>query len=287
MSNTKLAIVIGHNDEAQGAVRGDTGETEYSFNGRIALLMEEYARVKYPDLETRVFRRVPMGSYSREINRVYDEVDAWGAHLSMELHFNGAASEAATGSETLTSGTPASMAAAMAVQQEVVNALDLRDRGVKTRREGRGAGALMSGRAPAILVEPFFGSSPKGQKATDEDHEEKALAMAYIIGAARALKVMPRQDIAESRTMKTAGQAEGLATVGQWGAGAGLLGYFTDASGLMEVSDTVRNIGFSDYLPHIIVGGLVLAFVVPTVMKAMQRWIKEYRAEDHARYNGS
>lgn len=287
MGNKKLAIVIGHNSQSQGAVRKDTGETEYSFNNRIAMWMEEFARKMYPDLEIAVFRRQPLGSYTREINRVYDQTDAWGAHLTMELHFNSSGDTRATGTETLTSGTPASMAAAVAVNEEVVAALGLRDRGVKTRRSGRGSQSLISGRAPAILVEPYFGSSPKGLEATDEDHEEQALAMAYIRGAAKALSVMPRQDLSGSRTKKTANQAKTVSKVGQAGATAGILAYLGDASGVMEAADVVERVGLAGWLPYIAIGGMVIALLVLFVIPAMAEWIKQYREEDHEKYNGS
>ena len=287
MINKKLAIVIGHNSTSQGAVRADTGETEYIFNSRIAALMEEYARVKYPDMEVAIFRRQPMGSYSREINRVYGQTDAWGAHLTMELHFNSAASANATGSETLTSGTPASMAAAVAVNDEVVATLGLRDRGVKTRREGRGSQSLISGRAPAILTEPFFGSSAKGQKATDETHEEKALAMAYIRGAAKALNVMPRQDISGSRIMRDAGRAKTTAKLGQAGGGIGLTALLAEQTGIMQAADVVDRVGLTEWLPYIAVGGVVIAFVALWVVPTIADGIKKSRKEDHERYNGS
>lgn len=286
MPNKKLAVVIGHNSQSQGAVRPDTGETEYVFNSRIALWMEELARKMYPDMEIRTFRRQPMGSYRREINRVYDQTDAWGAHLTMELHFNSAASAAATGTETLTSGTPASMAAAVAVNDEVVAALGLRDRGVKTRREGRGSQSLISGRAPAILVEPFFGSSNKGQQATDEEHEERALALAYVKGAAQALQVMPRQDLSQSRTKRTADQAKTTAKFGQAGIGAAIVAYISDTTGIMEAADAVERVGLADWLPYIAVGGMAVALLVLFIIPAMADWIKSYREEDHERYNG-
>jgi N-acetylmuramoyl-L-alanine amidase len=38
----------------------------------------------------------------------------------------------------------------------------------------------MCGRAPAVLIEPFFGSSPQGQAKTDEEHEQRALARSIL-----------------------------------------------------------------------------------------------------------
>lgn len=287
MTNRKLAIVVGHNSQSQGAVRRDNQESEYMFNSRIASLMEEYARIKYPDLDIRTFFRQPLGSYTKEIRRVYDQTDAWGAHLTMELHFNASASPGASGTETLTSGTPASMAAAVAVNDEVVRALGLRDRGVKTRSEGRGSASLISGRAPAILTEPFFGSSTKGLTATDEATEEKALAMAYIRGAAEALDVMPRQDLAESRTLKEADRAKTTAKVGQAATGTTLTAFLADKSGVMDAIDVADRAGLQEWLPYIIAGGAALAFLAFWILPAIADQIKDFREEDHKRYNGS
>ncbi|MCB1368096.1 MAG: N-acetylmuramoyl-L-alanine amidase [Rhodobacteraceae bacterium] len=136
----RLAIVVGHNSEKQGAVRGDTGETEFVWNSDMAKMIEGEAQA-YPDLEVKTFYRQPGLGYTREIRRVYEETDRWGANATVELHFNSSASPNASGAETLTSGTPASMALAVSVNQEMVAALGLKDRGVKTRSASDRGGA--------------------------------------------------------------------------------------------------------------------------------------------------
>ncbi len=182
----KLAIVVGHNVRAQGAVRADTGETEYSWNGRLADIIEARS-VRIPQIEVRTFFREDLRSYRKELHDVYGRTDRWGADATCELHFNGAATQSATGTETLTSGSARSIRFAQAVQDKMLDALGLRDRGLKTvSREGRGGRSLHTGRAPAILVEPFFGSSPKGLAATDEAHEMVRLADAILRGAETA-----------------------------------------------------------------------------------------------------
>ncbi|WP_243612920.1 N-acetylmuramoyl-L-alanine amidase family protein [Shimia aestuarii] len=181
----KLAIVVGHNARAQGAVRPDTGVTEWSWNKGLAEIMRKEARRFGLDAEV-FFREAGHGGYLDEIEAVYGATDAWGADVTVELHFNSHDNPAATGTETLSSGSPASLRIARAVQEEMVEALGLKDRGVKTRRSGRGYASLISGRAPAILIEPFFGSSAKGQAASDEASEKRALALAVLRGIERA-----------------------------------------------------------------------------------------------------
>ena len=176
----KLAIVVGHNARAQGAVRPDTRETEWAWNSRLAKLIEEEAHL-FPRIEVKTFFREHCGSYQREIEAVYDQVDAWGADASNELHFNSHTSRTATGTEVLSSGSAASLRYAGALQDRMGAALGLKDRGVKIRRSGRGSESLIAGRAPAVLIEPFFGSSPQGQRATDELHEQRALARSILL----------------------------------------------------------------------------------------------------------
>lgn len=179
----KLAIVVGHNQNSQGAIRKDTGQTEWSWNLVLARFIEDCAK-DYPGIQVKTFLRKPVGSYTREIRDVYRRTDSWGADATCELHFNSHHNPKATGTETLTSGTAASVRFAEFAQDRMLDALGLRDRGEKVVRTGRGSHSLISGRAPAILIEPFFGSSAAGLKATDEESEKRALARA-IVQAAR------------------------------------------------------------------------------------------------------
>jgi len=184
----KLAIVVGHNARSQGAVRPDTGESEYVYNSAMAEYMEEIA----PEygLNLRVFKRQPGGGYSAEIRRVYGQVDDWVANASIELHFNAAGDPRASGTETLSSGSRGSLILAQEVQMEMVETLGLRDRGIKVRNRrtrGRGYMSLVTGRCPAILTEPFFATSLKGQRASDDLHERRAIAEAILEGVVRAM----------------------------------------------------------------------------------------------------
>lgn len=187
----KLAVVVGHNRISQGAVRSDTGESEFVYNTDLAKKMRDIAGEQYPDLKLKIFHRTPGGGYTSEIERVYDEVDQWNADASIELHFNSAGDPRASGTETFSSGSSRSVRLAQEVQMEMVETLGLRDRGVKirnSRTKGRGYLSLVSGRAPAILVEPFFASSSLGRAATDEQSERMALAEAIIEGAVKAMR---------------------------------------------------------------------------------------------------
>jgi len=175
----KLAVVVGHTARAQGAVRPDTGESEFVWNSKLAIMIEELAP-EFPGIEVKTFFRDPTLGVIAGIRDVYRRTDVWGANAANELHFNSHHNPNATGTETLSSGSRMSLRYAEALQDEMLDALGLRDRGEKIVRKGRGAASLISGRAPAALIEPFFGSSPNGQLATDEPHEMRALARAIL-----------------------------------------------------------------------------------------------------------
>lgn len=183
----KLAIVVGHNSYSQGAVRSDTGESEYIYNSKMAEYMKKIGH-QY-DLNIEIFKRLRGGGYTAEINRVYDGVDRWGAKGSVELHFNSAGNPNASGTETLSSGSHKSLIMAQEVQMELVEELGLRDRGIvirNSRTKGRGYRSLIAGRAPAILTEPFFGSSIKGKTASDSESDRQKIAHAILQGVREA-----------------------------------------------------------------------------------------------------
>lgn len=169
----KIALVIGHNARSQGAVRVTDGRSEYDWMTGLAsqIVAQEPALF-------RVFRRPPGLGYSTEIRQAYAAVDAWGADASIELHFNSAAARSATGTETLTSGTTGSLRLAQLIQPAMVGALGLRDRGLVTRKRGdRGGESLWQGRAPAVLIEPYFGSNPDDCSAADRHFAALASAI--------------------------------------------------------------------------------------------------------------
>ena len=169
----KIAIVVGHNLRAQGAVRVTDGRTEYDWNGQLAGLIQDH-----DPRAVRVFRRAYGGGYSAEIDRVYAEVDAWGADCSVELHFNGAVSPRATGCLTLSSGTTGSLALARSVHPKMLSVMGNQDDGIEVRgRHERGGRSLWQGRAPAIMAEPYFGSNPDFCRVADAHMDELAEAI--------------------------------------------------------------------------------------------------------------
>ena len=175
----KLAVVVGHNSKAQGATRVTDGVTEYSWNSALAELIEEQGD------DVKVFYRTYGGGYSAEIDRVYADVDAWGATASVELHFNAAGDDRVAGCETLSSGSSGSMALCEALQARMVAVMGERNRGIKiVGKSDRGGRSLWAGKAPAALIEPYFGSNPDSCDLADGKSKELAKA---IYEAAKAV----------------------------------------------------------------------------------------------------
>lgn len=277
----RLAIVVGHNSEKQGARRADTGESEFVWNSDLARMIEREADA-YPDIELRVFFRQPGMGYRREIEQVYEETDRWGANATIELHFNASNDASISGTETLTSGTPASMALAVDVNREMVGALALRDRGVKTRSaQDRGGRSLISGRAPAILIEPYFGTSSKGLKATDELAEKRRLAEAIMRGAACAMGAMPRTgaQMAESRTLRaTRSQRQKImGAVASVAATVGLSGEATALEAIGLADQISAALPYLKWIAPVVLVGLLFA------LRADAEKIEEARWDDYER----
>lgn len=168
----KLAIVVGHNSHAQGAVRVVDGVSEFVWNSHLAELIREL-----DEDCVKIFFRRP-GGYSTSVRQVYREVDDWGADLSAELHFNGSPSPTATGCLTISSGTKGSRALAREVQWRMQATLENEDDGVYIRgRSARGGLSLWSGRCPAIMTEPYFGGNARMCHVADARKDQLAEAI--------------------------------------------------------------------------------------------------------------
>lgn len=157
----KFAIVVGHKETAQGAPSDYLGMREYEWNdGLASRIMEVESTV-----EKRVFYRNGL-----TFAQTYAATDAWGADITTELHFNWSDNEDATGTAVLYyPGSAKGRRFAKLLFEKTREALSLPIWPAGTNgyvtpyqasgEERRGEVALAAGRAPATLMEPFFGSS--------------------------------------------------------------------------------------------------------------------------------
>jgi N-acetylmuramoyl-L-alanine amidase len=146
----RVAIVVGHEPTAPGAVNPKTRESEFAFNDPLAdLVMEQLIRQGDGWIEPVKVYRAPEG-YSA----LPAKVNATGADFAIELHAN--ASDGTGNGTEMIFVSPEGKRLAEFLQARVLAALELKDRGVKTPWAGRGEYLLKNTVMPCVIAEPFF-----------------------------------------------------------------------------------------------------------------------------------
>lgn len=192
-----IGLVVGHNSTSRGAVRVTDGVPEWVWNTRLAEQMQSLS----PN-EIRIFYRTAGLGYTAEIKKVYAETDAWGADVTAELHFNSIGLPEVTGTETYYHSKAGKVFADLA-QAAMLDALGLRDRRTIQRTEGRGALSLSSGKAPAVLLEPYFGSNANDCEIADANFNKLAGSLVTALKGTPVLTVPVDADtLWESKVMK-------------------------------------------------------------------------------------
>lgn len=169
----RLALIVGHDKKAKGAFSKTIGQSEYTFNGELANIAKNYATSKGVACE--VFYRDGVGIAGAVKNAM-----KWKPDCVIEWHFN-AADGTASGTETLYSDHDDTdgineVLFAKTVNNAMVGVLGLKDRGIKRLMPGgRGYGNLSVTKSiPSILIEPFFGDTPKDAKAAINNKQKLA-----------------------------------------------------------------------------------------------------------------
>lgn len=179
-----LAILIGHQDTAQGASSvAPLSMSEYKFHKTVIAPLMQAEAAKY-GIETRIFLRD-----NSSIGAVGAAASLWAKRFdkacSIELHFNSANGHA-SGTEVLyDTNEPDNAAFAKLVQAKICHALSRAgktDRGAKVTDHGRGSHNLTSVKFTGCLVEPFFGDVKSECELILANKERYAVA---IIGACR------------------------------------------------------------------------------------------------------
>jgi N-acetylmuramoyl-L-alanine amidase len=179
----KLGIVVGHTSYRPGAYSQYLKSAEYPWNIDLAKRIEACA----DGLETKTFLRDAQG-----IAGAYADSDRWGSDLTVELHFNSSDNAHSTGTGVIYDPeSRESRDMAKLLCQEIRSALQLPDwppgtGGVVTPlqasgEERRGQRSVTSGRAPATLIEPFFGSHRGDCQVAESGKDALALAIATAI----------------------------------------------------------------------------------------------------------
>ena len=181
----KIALIVGHEKKSKGAFSKTLGQAEYDWNTELANMARNYATMI--GAEVQIFFRDVVG-----IAGAYKKALAWKPDALIELHFN-AADGKASGTETLYNDAGDAkdvheVIFAKKVNDAMVKALGLKDRGIKKRQPGdRGYGNINQTKSvPSILIESGFGDNPKDAKAMAANKNK--LAKALINGTVDFLK---------------------------------------------------------------------------------------------------
>jgi N-acetylmuramoyl-L-alanine amidase len=177
LADKLCALVIGHKKSSPGAVNAASGLTEFDFNEKLALLVEE--RIEAVRVQ-RVYRRT-WESLPGDINEL-------NPHFIVSMHcnaFNGRTS----GTEVLYyHRSQAGMKIAEILQRRLVECLGLPDRGIKPKTaEDRGGLLLCSTHAPCVIAEPFFIDNDQDLARAQANLEGLAASYAAAIEAMSAV----------------------------------------------------------------------------------------------------
>ena len=173
----RCALVIGHKHASPGAVNAATGLSEFDFNDRLSIEVQDIVRRDFagiPDV-IRIYRRT-YAALPRDVNESQSD-------FAVSMHCNafaGVDDAKPSGTETLyyhrsTDG----LQLAGKMQVSIVRALGLRDRGVRKKHaEDRGGCFLAYTRMPSVICEPFFIDNDDDLKIA----RESDLALGYARG---------------------------------------------------------------------------------------------------------
>lgn len=149
----KVFIDPGHNFSGQDTGATGYGLKEQDITFKIASKLKKVLEglgVCVMMSRDSITDNVGYGTLSSSLFRRAEMANIWGADIFVSIHCNAGGG---TGTETFTKGTEASNALAEEIQNGVVKAIRLADRGVK---DGSHLAVLRKSSMPAVLVETAF-----------------------------------------------------------------------------------------------------------------------------------
>jgi N-acetylmuramoyl-L-alanine amidase len=158
----RVAICVGHSRIGDKGARSVGGVDEWDYNKKIADLLQ--SRLKNQGIQSVVFDDYPAESYSRAIRWLAKSVGKEKCDIAIEFHFNSYSSTRAEGYEYLyySSSNKGKRLAECFRKAHFDTFKVQKDRGIKPIESGqRGVSFLRGVPPPAVICEPFFGSSPK------------------------------------------------------------------------------------------------------------------------------
>jgi len=158
----KVAICVGHSRIGDKGARSVGGVDEWNYNKKVADLLRNHLR--YQGIQSVVFDDYPSESYSGAMDWLAQKIKEEKCDIAIELHFNSYSSTRAEGYEYLFyEGSKAGRRLANCFLKAQGGTFKVQtSRGSKPVGSGqRGVSFLRSVSPPAVICEPFFGSSPK------------------------------------------------------------------------------------------------------------------------------
>lgn len=156
VSGKKIALVVGHDQMDKGAF-GNMGLGEYDYN--VELLTDLQGDLPSNNEYNFFFRDAMESSYTKQMEKLHDDIDRWGAEISIEFHFNSFSDKKVNGHEVLYC-SESGKKLAMILDEVLDKNLGNSDRGIKqVVKSDRGGGFCCNGKSKAIIIEPFFGAN--------------------------------------------------------------------------------------------------------------------------------
>jgi N-acetylmuramoyl-L-alanine amidase len=177
-----IAICVGHSRQGDKGAVSIGGVTEWDYNREVARHMQE--ALQCVGIASRIMDDYPRRTYQAAIDWLAGELRTMRAIAAIELHFN-AATPQANGHEWLHwPGSARGQSLARQLAREVGAAWpDIRPRGLRETRTGRGSYFLRRTPCPAVITEPFFGSNLADWRAFGGAHKELGQAYARAVTA--------------------------------------------------------------------------------------------------------
>jgi len=176
----KIALIIGHSEDSQGAENKSSGMSEYMFNEPLAMLIAEQLNLSGFEPIT-IYRDCSYLQLPIKVNNLTPDI-------AISLHCN-AFNKKQNGTETLhyiKSQNGKRLAGLL--QNEIVNCLGLPDRGLKpcqAKHKGkagdRGGHLLKYTNMPCVITEPFFIDCDKSLELANGKLNELAQAFSRAI----------------------------------------------------------------------------------------------------------
>ena len=175
LTGKKIALDAGHGGTDPGAV-GPTGLKEANVNLAVVQKLDSY--LKGQDASTKLTREsdVYVGLTART-----DIANNWGADRFVAVHFNASSDRSVNGTETLyyTYGSATSKDLATKLQNRLVEALGLPNRGIKQRDD---LTVLIKTKMPAALTESSFISNTYEEARLKDSSYLDKIARAHYLG---------------------------------------------------------------------------------------------------------